>query len=84
LPPSFEAWLTILTADVFTSGSDLEDVAAQWLSKFKTDAPEAMTELINFILKSCGCDLQVTENDIEDTDNVEGRLTDLQQEFQAV
>jgi cohesin complex subunit SA-1/2 len=43
-----------------------------------------MTELVNFVLKSAGCDLRVTEDDINDPENVEGRLGDLQEEYQAV
>ena len=42
-----------------------------------------MSELVNFVLKCTGCDLQVDEHDIEDPDNVTGKLTDLQEEYQA-
>jgi cohesin complex subunit SA-1/2 len=43
-----------------------------------------MAELINFILKCAGCTIRITEDDINDVDNVEGRLGDVQEEFQAV
>lgn len=43
-----------------------------------------MAELINFVLKSAGCDLLVNEDDINDADNVNGKITDLQEEHQAV
>lgn len=43
-----------------------------------------MTELVNFVFQCAGCDLEVTEDDINDPDNVEGRVGDLQQQFQAV
>ena len=43
-----------------------------------------MTELVNFVLKSAGCSLRVTEDDINDPENVEGKLGDLQEEYQAV
>jgi len=36
------------------------------------------------VLKSAGCDIQVTEDDINDIDNVDGKLGELQEEFQAV
>ena len=36
------------------------------------------------VIKSAGCDIQVTEDDINDVDNVEGKLGELQEEFQAV
>ena len=42
-----------------------------------------MSELVNFVLKCTGCDLQVDVHDIEDPDNVTGKLTDLQEEYQA-
>jgi cohesin complex subunit SA-1/2 len=43
-----------------------------------------MTELVNFMLKAAGCDLQVTVDDINDFDNAAGRLKDIQDEYQAV
>jgi cohesin complex subunit SA-1/2 len=82
--PSKKIMLTIIIADVYTSGYSLDDVATQWLDRFKEDSPEALTEWVNFILKSCGCDLQVTVHDINDPDNADGRIGDLQEEFQAV
>ena len=42
-----------------------------------------MCELINFVLKCTGCDLQVDVHDIEDPDNVTSKLSDLQDEYQA-
>lgn len=43
-----------------------------------------MADLVNFVLRSAGCDLEVTHEDIEDPDNCAGKLGDLQEEFQAV
>jgi cohesin complex subunit SA-1/2 len=43
-----------------------------------------MTELVNFMLKAAGCDVQVTVDDINDFDNAAGRLRDIQDEYQAV
>ena len=42
-----------------------------------------MCELVNFVLKCTGCDLQVSGHDIEDPDNVTSKLQDLQDEYQA-
>lgn len=39
--------------------------------------------MVNFVLKSAGCDLKVTDHDIEDPDNCTNKLEDLQGEFQA-
>ena len=43
-----------------------------------------MRDLINMVLEATGCDLKINEHDIEDQDNVTGRLSDLQDEYQAV
>ena len=42
-----------------------------------------MCDLINFVLKCTGCNLQVDVHDIEDPDNVTSKLSDLQDEYQA-
>jgi cohesin complex subunit SA-1/2 len=71
-------------AEVFTTGDALKEVASRWLARFQADGPEALTELVNLVLASCGCDLQVTVHDINDPDNADGKLADLQEEYQAV
>ncbi|KAE8444270.1 hypothetical protein EG329_000677 [Mollisiaceae sp. DMI_Dod_QoI] len=72
-----------LYADVYTSGLSPDDVAGQWLNRLKEDGPNAMVELVNFVLRSAGCTIEVTRDDIDDVDNVEGRVADLQEEYQA-
>ncbi|KAH8672544.1 STAG domain-containing protein [Tricladium varicosporioides] len=72
-----------LYTEVFSNGESLEDVASMWLNRYQENQPGAVTELVNFILKCAGCDLQVTEDDIEDMDNVEGRVGDVQEEYQS-
>lgn len=42
-----------------------------------------MCDLINFVIKCSGCDLQVDAHDIEDQDNIPSKLTDLQDEYQS-
>jgi cohesin complex subunit SA-1/2 len=76
--------LTRLKADVFTSGQESEEAVAGFLNRYKENGPGAVAELVNFVLKSAGCDLTVTEDDINDTDNINGRIADLQEEYQAV
>lgn len=58
-------------------------MAAEWVSRYHDHNSNAMAELVNFVLKCTGCPLQVDSNDIEDVDNVTGKLTDLQEEYQA-
>lgn len=42
-----------------------------------------MCDLINFVIKCTGCNLQVDVHDINDPDNAVSKLTDLQDEYQA-
>lgn len=58
-------------------------MAAEWVSRYNEHNSNAMADLVNFVLKCTGCTLQVDSNDIEDVDNVTGKLTDLQEEYQA-
>jgi cohesin complex subunit SA-1/2 len=79
-----QAFLITSIAEVFTGGESSKDVASLWLQRFEADGPGGMTEMINFILKCAGCDIGITEDDINDPDNVETRLQDVENEFQAV
>ncbi|QSZ36912.1 hypothetical protein DSL72_009002 [Monilinia vaccinii-corymbosi] len=72
-----------LYADVYTSGQSSDDIVAKFLEKYAQNGPGSVAELINFVLKSAGCDLQVTGDDINDSDNVNGRISDLQEEHQT-
>jgi cohesin complex subunit SA-1/2 len=76
--------LTRFTADVFTSGQEADEAVAGFLNRYKENGPGAVAELVNFVLKSAGCDLKVTEDDVNDADNINGRIADLQEEYQAV
>jgi len=70
-------------AEVFSQGRASELVAADWINRWEENNTAAMCELINFVIKCTGCNLQVDVHDIEDPDNVVGKLTDLQDEYQA-
>ncbi|KAG9750051.1 STAG-domain-containing protein, partial [Aureobasidium melanogenum] len=72
-----------LYAEVFARGKTLEEAAEGWLAAFNEHESGALTDLVNFVLRSAGCDLEVSVEDIEDPDNCAGRLSDLQDEFQA-
>ncbi|KAH8891388.1 hypothetical protein GQ53DRAFT_765468 [Thozetella sp. PMI_491] len=67
-----------LYADIFASGDDSEKVATEWYHKFQEDDAGAVTDLVNCILLSAGCDQLVTEDDIQDPENASNRLADLQ------
>ena len=42
-----------------------------------------MCDLINFLIKCTGCNLQIDVHDVNDPDNAVSKLTDLQDEYQA-
>jgi cohesin complex subunit SA-1/2 len=76
--------LIVAVAEVYTSGKSLDDVASQWLTRYADNNAAALAELVGLVVKSAGCNLPLTEDDINDMDNVEGKLGDLQDEYQAV
>ena len=73
-----------MTAEVFVRGHAAESVAVDWLSSYEQHNSQAIRDLVNFVLKCSGCNLEVTEYDIEDPDHVTDKLADLQEEYQAV
>ena len=54
------------------------------MSRYEQHQANAMCDLINFVLKCTGCDLQVDLHDIEDPDNASNKLTDLQDEYHSL
>jgi cohesin complex subunit SA-1/2 len=58
-------------------------VVVEWLQSYKANNVIAVCEVVNFVLKCAGGELSVDVHDIEDVDNVTGRLGDLQDEYQA-
>lgn len=74
---------TGLYNEVFAQGKSSDEVATQWLVQYGENPVEAMREFVNFVLKCTGCQFEVSNNDIEDVDNVAGKLTDLQDEYVA-
>ncbi len=62
----------------------MDGVAAEWMTRYAQHQANAMRDLINFVLKCTGCDLQVDLHDIEDPDNASSKLTDLQDEYHAL
>ncbi|OBT76960.1 hypothetical protein VF21_04167 [Pseudogymnoascus sp. 05NY08] len=69
-----------LYAEIFTSDKSSKDVATQWLGEYDADNTAAMADLVNCVLKCAGCDIKVTEDDINDPDNSPNRLNEIQDE----
>ncbi|EME48128.1 hypothetical protein DOTSEDRAFT_147348 [Dothistroma septosporum NZE10] len=72
-----------LYAELFGRGTTIEEVVAGWLQAFKEHEARALADVINFVLKSAGCNSKLSEHDIEDPDSAAAKLTDLQDEYQA-
>lgn len=72
-----------LYADLFAHDKTIDEVVKEWLEAFEEHESRALADVINFVLKSAGCNAKVTEFDIEDPDGATARLTDLQEEHQA-
>lgn len=70
-------------AEVFARGHTLDDVAAEWLKTFEQHESQAVADVVNFVLQCAGCNLQVTDHDIEDPDGCTNKIEDLQAEYQA-
>jgi hypothetical protein len=73
-----------VAADIFTSGESSDAVAAAWLRRYEEDNTASMTDLVNCVLKCTGCDMKVTEDDINDPDNAANKINDLQEEYKGV
>ena len=76
-------WLIPELAEVFGKSSNADTVAAQWLSQYQRNNGETMRDLVNFILRCTGTDLEIDINEVEDIDNAPGRIGDLQNLYQA-
>lgn len=71
-------------ADIFGSGSNSDDVAAQWFQRYQENDAQALTDLINCVLLATGCDQHLTEDDIRDPENSANRLSELEEAFEQV
>ena len=56
----------------------------EWATRFKLDEAASVAELVNLALQAAGCSISVDVDDIRDPDNASGRLSTIQDEFQAV
>jgi cohesin complex subunit SA-1/2 len=72
-----------LYADIFAGDKPSEEIVAIWMKAFDRHESRALADVINFVLKSAGCDIKITEHDIEDVDGATSRLTDIQDEYMA-
>jgi cohesin complex subunit SA-1/2 len=69
-------------AAVFGKGRNADTTAAEWLAKYQREQQVAMREMVNFVLRCTGTDLEVDDEDIEDVDHVPKRVEDYQHQYQ--
>ncbi|ETN41851.1 uncharacterized protein HMPREF1541_03790 [Cyphellophora europaea CBS 101466] len=69
-----------LYAEVFGRGQDADHAAGLWIGSVRKDSVAAIRDLVNFIFECIGCEIKITSPDIEDIDNVPGRLGDVLEE----
>lgn len=81
---TLRAWLTTPPAEVFAQDHTFDSVAANWISRFDEHQAGALADIVNFVLKCAGCDIQVNGHDIDDPDSCTTKLTDIQDEYQSV
>ncbi len=70
-------------AEVFGKGRNTETVAAEWLTRYQEAQTTAMRDLVNFVFRCSGTDLEVTTGDIEDVDHINKRVQDMQEQYVA-
>lgn len=73
-----------LYAQVFAGDHNIDDVVAEWVASFQDHEARAVADIVNFVLRCSGCTIKIDENDIADPDNCTARLSEIQDEYQAV
>ncbi|KAJ5610979.1 hypothetical protein N7510_007698 [Penicillium lagena] len=81
--PSLAAGERGLFAEVFGKSNNADTAAAQWLTRYQRHNGQGMRDLINFILRCAGADLEISEAEAADADNAPDRIMDLQNLYQA-
>ncbi|KAF2742035.1 STAG-domain-containing protein [Sporormia fimetaria CBS 119925] len=72
-----------LYAQVFGGDSNVDDIAAEWLTGFNEHEAKAVAQLVNFVFRCSGCSIEIDEDDVGDPDNCPNRLAEVQDEYQA-
>nr|WJN25059.1 sister chromatid cohesion subunit [Sporisorium sorghi] len=71
--------------DIFNAVKDvnsaLQSNAEDWVVAFSDHQGRALAELVNFVIRACGCNGSVDENQVTDIDNVVDNLEELQEVF---
>ncbi|KAG0280399.1 hypothetical protein BGZ96_001569 [Linnemannia gamsii] len=66
-----------LYAAVLDSQVALDTVVAEWIRSYERSAEEALLDLTNFLIRSCGCTQFVSADEFDDDDNMLETLQDI-------
>ncbi|GAA5978615.1 hypothetical protein JCM10908_004424 [Rhodotorula pacifica] len=66
---------------VKSPNSALQQVAEDWIESYKEESGPAMAELVNFVLRCCGCNASIDEHQAEDENGIVENLKDIVDEF---
>ncbi|KAF9917949.1 hypothetical protein FBU30_000451 [Linnemannia zychae] len=66
-----------LYAAVLDSQVALDTVVAEWISSYERSSEEALLNLTNFLIRSCGCTQFVSSEEFSDEDNLLDTLEDI-------
>lgn len=69
---------------VKSSTEDLKTVAEDWVAYYTDNAPAALAQFVNFLLRSSSCNETVDEVQAEDTDDIVPVLSQIQDSFKGV
>ncbi|KAK9455068.1 STAG domain-containing protein [Dipodascopsis uninucleata] len=61
------------------SDTALDELAVDWIQSYEKDRSSSLEELVNLILKACGCEVRITKYDIEDQDSAAETLAQIQE-----
>ncbi|KAL4787909.1 hypothetical protein BJX76DRAFT_317266 [Aspergillus varians] len=81
--PSLAAGESGLYAEVFGKSRNPETVAAEWLTRYQETQTTAMRDLVNFVIRCTGTDVEVLTEHIEDVDHIVDRVGDVQDQYMA-
>ncbi|KAJ5227308.1 uncharacterized protein N7469_007314 [Penicillium citrinum] len=71
-----------LYAQVFGKTNNADTAAAQWLSLYQRDSWSAMRDLVNFIIRCSGAELELSKDDMENVDHAPDHIRNLQSDYQ--
>lgn len=73
-----------LSGEIYGSEKTIDEVVTEWIARFAENESNSVADIVNFVLKCSGCDLKIDQHDIEDPDACTSKLSDIQDEYQAV